>query len=262
MNYYISDMHFGHGNVLHFDSRPFQDVETMTDILIHNWNKCVTPEDTVYVLGDGFWKNEENSLAIMKQLNGHKHLIRGNHDRIRGQLRECWESIQDYLEIVDNGTFVVMSHYPMPFYNRQHYGSVMLYGHVHNSKEWNFLEHWQEELWAAGIPGRIINVGCMLPYMDYTPRTLEELLSAMAVPAKLDDKKNYKPKTSYKKLLYMMVDLNLNDTQLSQKAGVSSSVIGKMRRGQAVSMQSLVKVADALGVKTEDISETVYEPFT
>ncbi len=27
-----------------------------------------------------------------------------------------------------------------------------------------------------GKPSRMYNVGCMLPYMDYTPRTLEEIL--------------------------------------------------------------------------------------
>lgn len=28
------------------------------------------------------------------------------------------------------------------------------------------------------IPAQIINVGCMMDYMNYTPRTLEELLRA------------------------------------------------------------------------------------
>ena len=30
------------------------------------------------------------------------------------------------------------------------------------------------------IPDRIINVGCMMAYMDYAPRTLVELLEADA----------------------------------------------------------------------------------
>ena len=33
-----------------------------------------------------------------------------------------------------------------------------------------------------GIPGQLINVGCMMPYMDYTPRTLAELLEANPMP--------------------------------------------------------------------------------
>lgn len=33
-----------------------------------------------------------------------------------------------------------------------------------------------------GIPSRLINVGCMMPYMKYTPRTLEEVLEANPMP--------------------------------------------------------------------------------
>ena len=70
----------------------------------------------------------------------------------------------------------------MMFYNRQHYGAVMLYGHVHNSREWKLIEKWQNELWDIGIPSRIINVGCMMEGMNYTPRTLDELLKANPAP--------------------------------------------------------------------------------
>ena len=33
-----------------------------------------------------------------------------------------------------------------------------------------------------GIPSRLINVGCMMEYMRYTPRTLTELLAANPMP--------------------------------------------------------------------------------
>lgn len=101
MIYYIADMHFGHKNVLRFDNRPFADTDLMDEVLIHNWNERVTGEDIVYVLGDAFWKNEENSVKIIQRLNGHKHLIRGNHDRVHGRLRFHWESIEQYAEIND-----------------------------------------------------------------------------------------------------------------------------------------------------------------
>ena len=69
----------------------------------------------------------------------------------------------------------------MLVYN-QHDGSVMLYGHVHNTREWELIKKWQQELWQMDIPARMINVGCMMDYMDYTPRTLEELLAACPAP--------------------------------------------------------------------------------
>lgn len=171
MIYYISDNHFRHKNVIRFDNRPFANTELMDEVLMHNWNERVTEDDTVYILGDCFWKNEENSLKLIQRLNGHKHLIRGNHDRVHGRLRFHYESIEQYAD-----------HYPIPFYKNQHYGAVMLYGHVHNTKEWEFIEKWKHELWDAEIPCNMINVGAMMTYMNYTPRTLEELLEANPAP--------------------------------------------------------------------------------
>lgn len=75
-----------------------------------------------------------------------------------------------------------MSHYPIMFYKNQHYDAVMLYGHVHNTREWQLVEKWKHEQWDMGIPSRLINVGCMMDYMRYTPRTLEELLDANPMP--------------------------------------------------------------------------------
>lgn len=182
MIYYISDMHFGHSNVIRFDDRPFADVDQMNEALIRNWNERVTPDDTVYVIGDGFFKGEEMSVNIIQQLNGHKRLIRGNHDRVKGRLRFYWESIEKSDEIKDGNYRVILDHYPKMFYNGQHYGAIMLYGHVHNSREWKLVEKWQKEEWDEGIPCRVINVGCMMDYMNYSPRTLEELLKANPAP--------------------------------------------------------------------------------
>ncbi len=180
MIYYIADLHLGHENVLAFDKRPFQSGEEMTEVIVNRWNGRIAKDDTVYVLGDAFWKNEAQSMATFRRLNGHKHLICGNHDRIKGNLGRLWESISQYEEIQDGDKRVVLCHYPIPFYNGQHRGSVMLYGHVHNSREYDLLEKWKKELRKKKIPTLMINVGCMLPYVDYTPRTLEELLAANA----------------------------------------------------------------------------------
>ena len=176
--FYIADMHFGHKNILKYDKRPFADTEQMDEEIIRRWNERVCDDDTVYVLGDAFFKGEERSIEIMKRLNGHKRLIRGNHDRNNGKLLRLWESVSEYEEIKDGGHLVVLSHYPMMFYNHQHDGAVMLYGHVHNTGEWELVEKWQQELLQMDIPARIINVGCMMDYMNYAPRTLDELLAA------------------------------------------------------------------------------------
>ena len=177
MIFYIADTHFGHENILKMDARPFASVEAMDTALIENWNARVTEFDTVYVLGDVFWGKETRCIEIMEQLHGHKHLIQGNHDKVNGRLGTLWESIKPYDELHDGDKLVILSHYPLMFYKAQKFGSVMLYGHVHQSSWWRTIQKWQEEQLSIGVPSCLINVGCMMDYMAYTPRTLCELLA-------------------------------------------------------------------------------------
>ena len=149
--------------------------------MVERWNRRVTGADKVYVLGDAFWKTEDG-LRLMPLLKGEKHLILGNHDPQSGPLFDCWKTVSHYADLRDGSRRVILSHYPSPFYNGHYHGTVMLYGHVHNSREWEILEQWKRQLWQQHIPGNFINVGCMLDYMDYTPRTLEELLAANPEP--------------------------------------------------------------------------------
>ena len=50
------------------------------------------------------------------------------------------------------------------------------------AKRAEFIEKWKHELWDAEIPCNMINVGAMMTYMNYTPRTLEEILEANPAP--------------------------------------------------------------------------------
>ena len=58
-------MHFEHNNVIRYDNRPFDTITQMDEVLINNWNARISDKDTVYVLGDAFFKGEEfTSVAI------------------------------------------------------------------------------------------------------------------------------------------------------------------------------------------------------
>ena len=81
--YYISDLHFGHANIMKFDNRPFNSVEEMNKALIDNWNSVVTDKDTVMILGDFCWGLEDEWISILNKLRGTKQLILGNHDHLR-----------------------------------------------------------------------------------------------------------------------------------------------------------------------------------
>ena len=53
----------------------------MNHSLVANWNKRVSGKDTVYILGDLFYKCDPSEvLAILSALKGKKKLITGNHD--------------------------------------------------------------------------------------------------------------------------------------------------------------------------------------
>jgi calcineurin-like phosphoesterase family protein len=103
----------------------------MNECIISRWNETVNDSDTVYVEGDVFMKmKNSDAIAIMKRLKGKKCLIPGNHEKLALQLRD-WEWIRPYHEMTDEGVNLVLCHYPFKCWNKLHYGSINLYGHVH-----------------------------------------------------------------------------------------------------------------------------------
>lgn len=176
-NFYIADWHYGHKNILAYDNRPFKTIEEMNKTLVDRWNGAVSPGDRVFILGDMFWCNEDCAVPILEILNGTKILVVGNHDTYKKQqFREQFSHITEYLEVKDGDKSVVLCHYPMPCFKNHFHGWYHLYGHVHNSFEWNMMEHdkmLMKELY--GHDCNMFNVGAMMPWMDYTPRTLEEI---------------------------------------------------------------------------------------
>lgn len=73
MIFYTADLHFLYEPLL--SSRPFATVEEMDETLIRNWNETVSPEDTVYLVGDIGYNEGQVPHALLSRLTGHKHLI-------------------------------------------------------------------------------------------------------------------------------------------------------------------------------------------
>lgn len=180
--YYISDWHYGHRNCLSFDNRPFTFVEDMNAALTERWNGVVKPEDTVYVLGDMFWCKPSEAVPVLKSLRGTKILVKGNHDRVNNEeFRAQFADVRDYMEIDDNGRKLVLCHYPIPCFRNHFHGWYHLYGHVHNSFEYQMMEHDRFVMWELHRRKcAMYNVGAMMPWMDYTPRTLDQILTGNA----------------------------------------------------------------------------------
>lgn len=140
MNYYISDLHIGHTNILKLSHRPFDTMDEMIEKIIKNWNKTVKTEDDVYILGDVFYRYDGNMKELLQKLNGHKHLIIGNHEKQllkNKQALYMFDSVEYYKEIFDtvNGkqVQVIMCHYPICEWNGYFKNSIHLFGHIHNN---------------------------------------------------------------------------------------------------------------------------------
>ena len=106
-NFYTSDLHIFHNNVTkqgtNFDSRNFNNLDEMHEIILNNWNSTVTNGDRVFILGDMCWKHNDESIALVSQLKGIKTLILGNHDNVSDlRYRNLFSEIISYKEIIDN----------------------------------------------------------------------------------------------------------------------------------------------------------------
>ena len=174
MNYYISDMHIGHENVIRHDDRPFKSIDEMSNELVRRWNDKVSYNDDVYILGDFAWKNALGSEVLI-QLKGRKYLILGNHDKPTEEMKAYFEWIKEIAVINDNGMQVVLCHYPIAHWYNQYRGAVHLYGHIHNTKDQIAFERYRIICRELEIPFECYNVGCMMPYMDYAPKALAEI---------------------------------------------------------------------------------------
>jgi len=142
--FFMSDPHFGHANMLNFESlsRPFRDVNEMDAAMIHNWNEVVSEKDEVYILGDVSWHDPERTLEILKRLHGKKYLILGNHDTqiIKNQeLRKEFVWIKDYHRLNIDGLKIILFHYPIQDWDCKFHGAIHLYGHVHSNRNKSML---------------------------------------------------------------------------------------------------------------------------
>lgn len=142
--WFTSDLHFGHRSIITLGKgRPFSSIEEHDNALISNWNRVVKPNDLVYVLGDFSLRGYRDYLEdILGQLNGAKHLILGNHDKIKEHAefknKGLWQSIRDYHTIKYNSKNgehfkFILSHFPiLEFDGAYRSYAIHLYGHIHN----------------------------------------------------------------------------------------------------------------------------------
>ena len=141
----------------------------MDKFLISAWNSRVTDSDTVCIAGDFCFRSARDPKWYLRQLNGEKILIIGNHDApvLRDpEAMGFFSNIDKMMHISDAGQQICICHFPIAEWNGFHKGSWHIYGHIHNRKTDTY------EIMKKR--GRALNAGCMIN--GYMPVTFSELV--------------------------------------------------------------------------------------
>lgn len=167
-NFAIADLHFGHTNIIKHDKRPFASADEMDEVMTANWNRVVTPVDTVYVLGDiSLSRNRDYLSGVLHSLNGKIILIKGNHDRLEALPMERIAEVHQMLEIRplvnEVRQRITLCHYAMRTWNHVRHGSWMLHGHSHGN--------------LPDLGGKTLDLGANL--CNYTPVSFETIADVM-----------------------------------------------------------------------------------
>lgn len=126
--WFTADTHFNHANVIEYCGRPFSTVQEMNERMVENWNECVGKHDRIYILGDFAFSHH---VDLLDRLNGQKHLVLGNHDKMTTIALDRFESVSQIKEIGFCGRKIVMCHFPLRTWNDSQRGAVLLFGHTH-----------------------------------------------------------------------------------------------------------------------------------
>lgn len=173
--FFTADTHLSHANIIKYCARPFTSVLEHDNGLIHNWNAVVTPNATVYHLGDFCFGDEKVIGGFLRRLNGNIKFVLGNHDKelrrfarhidAHADLKRRVEFLGDYHDLKIEGERIILAHYAFRVWNKSHNGSFHLYGHSHGSL-------------ADDPHARSLDVG--VDCHNYTPVSLERIRELMA----------------------------------------------------------------------------------
>ena len=143
--WFSADLHFNHNREFVYKLRGFDSVEEMNEAIVERFNKTISSDDTLYILGDlclggGSEEMLEENKRLISSLNGHLKIVLGNHDtnnRIKMYSEGKNVEVIGYADLIKyNGYHFYLSHYPTITTNLDDSKSLKqrvlnLYGHTH-----------------------------------------------------------------------------------------------------------------------------------
>lgn len=127
MDYFISDTHFGHSNILKFERTKFSSIEDHDFYILSLLKNRLKSNDILYHLGD-FGNLTGSIMEQWKGLPCYKILIVGNHDKQKGKLKEIFDEVHN--EPLFYQKRVLLSHEPLPVTKE----SLNIHGHLHGAE--------------------------------------------------------------------------------------------------------------------------------
>ena len=127
-----ADLHLQHKNILKYCRQQFSSIEEHDKYIIDRYNSVVGKDDLVYILGDLGFTPRESLTKLVKQLNGRKILVVGNHDRLRDNEYINMGIIQVIRHPIFYNNNIILSHEPaLECYNSKY--TICVHGHLHNN---------------------------------------------------------------------------------------------------------------------------------
>ena len=115
MDYFSSDHHFQHKNIIKYANRPHTCIKDMHLDIIQKHNSLVGPEDTWHCVGDFAFASIEEQKIFLSKLNGKKKILYlGNHDRKPKVMRDIgFDEVHKHPVDWEYGGYKFrISHYP------------------------------------------------------------------------------------------------------------------------------------------------------
>ena len=148
--------HFRHSPPWHpslYESRGFSKIEDHDIWLLKEYQK-LSPDSIVFILGDFCLNTDENDAQnLFNQIPCKKYYIEGNHESqvskyyrklvIDKFQREDFDVfpltdernnltfLGSYAEVIVNGQFIVLNHFPFAIWNKSHHSSWNIHSHNH-----------------------------------------------------------------------------------------------------------------------------------
>lgn len=170
--FFISDLHLDHRNIIWYCNRPFGSVDEMNDFIVDAWNRAVGKSDRIYFLGDMCYGRGSRGINYwMGKLNGNIIFIRGYHDRF-SKVR-----FHDWLILERGGEKFLLIHNPRdaPI----GWDGWIIHGHTHNN---------QPEYPLVNRKNKTVNVSAEL--VGHRPVSLREMLRLVRGAGATNEKAN------------------------------------------------------------------------